>query len=167
MEFGGANSCFVDSIVQALSPSAYHVVDTNQHGLDLLEQRRAQLSTNLITHKDDCRSVSPTVAADVTFSVGLVEHFAPEDTRKAILSHFDATRPGGWVLISFPTPTWLYRTARSVVSALGLWRFPDERPLDRDEVVRTVSERGELVFETVLWPLIFTQHLVLAKKKAV
>src|SRR5262249_10578032 len=36
VEFGGANSCFLDRIVQEFHPVEYHVIDTNRHGLELL-----------------------------------------------------------------------------------------------------------------------------------
>src|SRR5688572_17935255 len=109
VEFGGANSCFLESIVRAVSPRAYHVIDNNQHGLDLLDRRRSKLKSQIYLHNGDCRVAQPEMQADMAFSVGLIEHFSPVDTRKAILTHFDAVRPGGMVLISFPTPTWLYR----------------------------------------------------------
>ena len=57
----------------------------------------------------------------------------------------------------------LYRIARFVLEGMGMWKFPDERPLDRDEVVNTVLERGEVVHEQLLFPLILTQHLVVAR----
>ncbi len=103
--------------------------------------------------------------ADLVFSIGLVEHFDPEQTRKAVLAHFDASRKGGLVIISFPTPTLLYLAARSIIEALGMWKFPDERPLQREEVVSAVRERGEVAFEKTLWPLIPTQHVVVARSR--
>jgi hypothetical protein len=45
-----------------------------------------------------------------------------------------------------------------------MWLFPDERPLLRDEVLQTVSELGEIVFEKTLWPLVLTQHLIMVRK---
>jgi D-lactate dehydrogenase len=38
------------------------------------------------------------------FSVGLVEHFGPEGTRKAIQTHFDLLWEGVYAIVSFPTP---------------------------------------------------------------
>jgi hypothetical protein len=85
-------------------------------------------------------------------------------TRRAILAHFDILKPGGYAIISFPTPTLLYRTARGITEMLGLWRFPDERPLENAEVLRTVAERGDVIFEKTLWPLVFTQRFIVARK---
>jgi 2-polyprenyl-3-methyl-5-hydroxy-6-metoxy-1,4-benzoquinol methylase len=67
-------------------------------------------------------------AADVVFSVGLIEHFDQSGTNAMIRAHFKALKPAGCAIISFPTPTWLYRAAPRLAETLGLWKFPDERP---------------------------------------
>ena len=46
----------------------------------------------------------------------------------------------------------------------GLWNFPDERPLRRDEAIGALRGLGEIVFEKTLRPLVLTQHLVVVKK---
>ena len=102
--------------------------------------------------------------ADVVFSVGLVEHFHQAETRAAVLAHFDAVRAGGIVILTFPTPTLLYRASRKAIEAAGQWKFPDERPLQASEVLAAVRERGEILFEKILWPLVLTQYLVAARK---
>jgi putative flippase GtrA len=163
VEIGGANSCFLDRIVGEFSPAAYHVVDTNEYGLELLERRLHGIPT-VHLHKQDVMKLSMPEAADVVMSIGLVEHFDPVGTRRAILAHFDILKPGGYAIISFPTPTLLYRTARGITEMLGLWRFPDERPLENAEVLRTVAERGDVIFEKTLWPLVFTQRFIVARK---
>ncbi len=165
VEIGGANSCFLDRIVRDIAPREYHVLDTNRHGLDLLEKRTADSAAPVVCHQEDVLQPGIRMQADIVFSIGLIEHFDPAGTRKAIETHFDLLKPGGWALISFPTPTWLYRIARGLVSAMGLWRFPDERPLQREEVFATVSRQGEVVFEKLLWPLVFTQRVMLVRKR--
>ncbi len=81
--------------------------------------------------------------ADVVFSIGLIEHFDPAGTRQAIEAHFALLKPGGYAIISYPTPTWLYRAARTLTEAAGLWKFHDEhvrcektRSSRRDEGLR-------------------------------
>ena len=90
----------------------------------------------------------------------------PEETRQAVLAHFDAVRPGGTVVITFPTPTLLYRIARTCIELIGMWKFHDERPLYPAEVIAAVKERGEVVLRKTLWPLILTQHLIVAKRRS-
>jgi putative flippase GtrA len=160
VEFGGANSCFLETIRLEIAPRGYHVVDTNAYGLSLLKGRGVE------THQQDCRTAVLDLEADVVFSIGLVEHFDPENTRQAIASHFALLKPGGCAIISFPTPTWLYRAARAVAEAAGAWKFHDERPLDRAEVMAAASPFGTVEFEKVLWPIVFTQRLMVFRKRA-
>ncbi|MDQ2844614.1 MAG: glycosyltransferase [Acidobacteriota bacterium] len=164
VEIGGANSCFLDGIERAIRPGSYHVIDTNAYGLDLLRQRSAAYDGRVHLHQHSVLEPTLPFQADAVMSIGLIEHFAPAETRRAVLAHFDMLKPGGYALISFPTPTWLYRAARGLTEAVGAWKFPDERPLNREEVLAAVRERGEVVYEKVLWPLILTQRLLVVQK---
>jgi SAM-dependent methyltransferase len=167
VEIGGANSCFIDAILAEFRPSSYEVVDTNEYGLSLLRQRFPR-STALGLHRESVLALPPSISgADIVFSVGLVEHFDPRGTARAVQAHLQAVRPGGLVLITFPTPTWLYRVARWALEALGLWKFPDERPLRPEEVRRAIySAGGEVLEERTLWPLVLTQHAMVARRTA-
>jgi hypothetical protein len=48
--------------------------------------------------------------------------------------------------------------------AAGVWRFHDERPLLREEVLEAVGDRGRLLHEQVLWPIVFTQRLMVFER---
>lgn len=166
VEIGGANSCFLDAIVQRVPCRSYDVVDTNQYGLSLLAGRvHQQAATVVRLHQQSVLDLSLAMSADIVFSVGLVEHFAPVETRAAILAHFDLLRPGGTVIVTFPTPTLLYRMTRRLIEAVGMWKFPDERPLQPDEVIAAIGQRGDVVWQKTLWPLMLTQHLIVARKR--
>ncbi len=164
LEIGGANSCFLNSILKEVRPSSYEIVDTNQYGLSLLE-RRIPAGSPVRLRNESVFHLGNTAQADLVFSVGLIEHFNPLETRMAVLAHFDALRRGGIAIISFPTPTWLYRSARRTLELLNLWRFPDERPLRTAEVLAHITEVGDVLYQTTLWPLILTQHVIVARKK--
>jgi SAM-dependent methyltransferase len=165
VEIGGANSCFIDAILAQFRPASYDVVDTNEYGLSLLRQR-FEANSAIGLHRESVLALPPSISgADVVFSVGLVEHFDPRGTRRAVQAHLGAVRPGGLAVMTFPTPTRLYRAARGALEALGLWRFPDERPLRPDEVRRAVeSAGGEVLEERTLWPLVLTQHVMVARR---
>ncbi len=165
IEVGGANSCFMDAILAKNRCGSYHVVDTNRYGLSLLEQRVGR-SEVIRLHEQSVLEMSLNIEADIVFSVGLVEHFDPVETRRAILAHFDVLRPGGIAIITFPTPTLLYRTARRLLEAFGMWKFPDERPLRLTEVAAAVGERGNVLELKMMWPLILTQQVIVASKVA-
>ncbi len=157
-EIGGANSCFLDAIQRDIHPREYHVIDTNAYGLSLLRDR------NVIPHQESVLALALDLQADAVFSIGLIEHFDRAGTRKAVASHFSLIRPGGCAIISFPTPTLLYRVARWLAEAAGAWKFHDERPLSRDEVLAAAEEFGILEFEKILWPIVFTQCLMVFRK---
>lgn len=164
VEIGAGNSCFLDAIRREIAPGEYHVIDNNQYGLDLL-RRRIGKDPAVFMYCQDVRKLDLDLKADLVFSVGLIEHFREADTRKAVRAHFDLLRPNGVAILSFPTPTWLYRAARRCLELLGLWRFPDERPLQREEVAAAIEPESEILFEKVLWPLVFTQRLIVARKR--
>ena len=164
LEIGGANSCFMDRILAEVECRSYDVADTNSYGLSLLEKRLAPGSP-VHLHEQSVLALSLDLQADVVFSVGLVEHFDVATTRQAVLAHFDVLKPGGIAIITFPTPTLLYRITRSLIEALGMWKFLDERPLQPSEVAATVRERGEILYTKTLWPLILTQYLIVARKR--
>jgi SAM-dependent methyltransferase len=162
-ELGGANSCFFDRIQAELRPRQYHVVDSNQVGLDRLRQRSGARA-DVFLHHDDVLQLTLPTPMDLVFSVGLIEHFDPVGTQRAVRAHFDLLKPGGIAVITFPTPTWLYRAARCAVERSGAWRFPDERPLRLAEVLAVAAPYGQPLFQTLLWPIVFTQYLVVWRK---
>src|SRR5262249_17358405 len=133
VEFGGANSCFLDRILRETGCRRYDVVDNNRYGLELLKPRAAAGAVVRL-HLRSVLDLPLDIQADLVFSVGLIEHFDPAGTARAVQAHFDILRPGGTAIITFPTPTLLYRATRAIIEALGMWAFPDERPLDPAEV---------------------------------
>jgi SAM-dependent methyltransferase len=165
VEIGGANSCFIDSIMAAIETRLYDVIDTNEFGLSLLARRFGEAG-KVGLFRQSVLALAYDRPADLVFSVGLVEHFMPAETRAAVLAHFDALRPGGTLILTFPTPTLLYRVTRKLIEMCGMWKFPDERPLQPGEVLAAIRERGEILYRKTLWPQILTQHLVVARKFA-
>ena len=162
-EIGGANSCFYDRMRQAYPYARYAVIDNNAVGLDLLRER-CHGDRLLTTYQEDVlRLMDGIEQADIVYSVGLIEHFTPADTATAVRKHFACARPGGLVIITFPTPTWLYRTTRALAEWLGGWRFPDERPLSLDEVTGEASRSGTILETRVNWAIVLTQGIVVAR----
>lgn len=158
-EIGGANSCFVDFICDNLPVAKYHIVDANAYGLSLLSEKspKTQLTSELA---DVLTPYSSDEKFDIVYSVGLIEHFNKADTRIAIDGHFDRCKPGGMVLITFPTPTVLYRTIRSVAEGINRWSFPDERPLKFDEVRNACEKHGKVLHESINWAIGLTQGYI-------
>jgi len=119
LELGGANSCFIDRVLQEVRPAHYDVIDNNQFGLDLLRSRYAGDDRVSIRWADVLAMPEPECHYDIVYSVGLIEHFDPVGTAKIVSTHFSYLRPGGTAVITFPTPTWLYRTVRGLAELTG------------------------------------------------
>jgi hypothetical protein len=159
-ELGGANSCFYDAIRAAYPDSEYTAIDNNDLGLRLLADRTSQEPRTRTMLYDVTSMPAGLVQADIVFSVGLIEHFTPIQTASVIRAHFSCAAPGALVVITFPTPTWLYRATRALAEAAGLWRFPDERPLSFHEVTAEVRHHGSVLTTFINWPVVLTQGVV-------
>lgn len=163
VEYGGANSCFFDSIYSNIRPSEYHIVDTNQLGVDHFN-RRIDGMLNIFTHVEDVATFDSAEKVDLCFSVGLIEHFDEPGTQMMIERHFHIVKPGGIVILTFPTPTWLYKVSRFVSESINKWIFHDERALRYPEVAQSVEAHGRILEKRIIWPIFFTQyHLVIRK----
>jgi SAM-dependent methyltransferase len=165
-ELGGGDSSFYHRFDHEFNPLAYYVIDLNDTGLRRLKARLPD-DSNVHLQKEDVLELRSYLAADIVFSVGLIEHFEPPDTRRAVETHLRVLRPGGLALISFPTPTILYRVARAVAELTGQWIFHDERPIDIPEVKSAVHSGGEVVSETINWAIVLTQAVMLVRKHPV
>ncbi|MEI6533952.1 MAG: class I SAM-dependent methyltransferase [Verrucomicrobiaceae bacterium] len=166
VELGGANSCFYEQLSSALQPATYDVVDNNELGLEAFRKKMPADASSAAYSLDVLSDCTGSLANgyDLCFSVGLVEHFAPEDTMRAVATHFNFLKPGGIALITYPTPTWLYRLTRAVAELSGQWIFWDERPLREDEVLRAVKPHGEVLKTGINWPIFLTQGFVVVRK---
>lgn len=164
MEFGGGNSCFYELFDATFQPKAYYIIDNNQVGLDEFSRRIGKRENTYLINRD-ILDPGLKVECDIVFSVGLIEHFSVENTRKAILSHFSVLKRGGILILGFPTPTFLYKITRKISELLGLWIFHDERPLKIGEVLDTVDQHGDLLEKKVIWPIFLTQAMLVIKKR--
>lgn len=168
-ELGGANSCFAKGIINAISPKFFTAIDNNSYGLELLKKRFSKNTKKINTLFADVLTLSDTNnglknRSDIVFSVGLIEHFNECETKLCIDSHFFSVKPGGIVLITFPTPTLLYRIIRIMAEMLGIWEFPDERPLKFEEVIAACNSHGRILHRSINWKIGLTQgYLVYAR----
>jgi len=157
-EIGGANSCFLEGICADIRPTSYHVDDLNEFGLSLLERKRGSIDCSLTYERSDVLdNYTSSTRFDIVYSVGLIEHFHPEGTARAVVNHFARCNSGGVVLITFPTPTVLYRTIRRLAEKAGKWSFPDERPLHFSEVTSTCERYGIVLHKSINWAIGLTQ----------
>jgi SAM-dependent methyltransferase len=164
IELGGANSCFFDALRENIAFGNYTIVDNNAVGLELF-QRTHPGADKVSLLNQDILHLQVGRQADVVFSVGLIEHFSKEDTARAIRTHLDLLKPQGVAIISFPTPTWLYRFIRHIAELTGSWSFPDERPLCVEEVSLALGEECIILRAEILWCIGLTQAMLAIRKK--
>jgi SAM-dependent methyltransferase len=164
-ELGGANSCFFEGVREKIKPAQYYIIDNNQFGLDEF-QKRIRNSDNVFLYNKDILNMESNLKLDIIFSVGLIEHFSVENTKKAVMAHFKMLKPNGIAIISFPTPTFLYRITRFLSEVLGLWIFHDERPLSGQEVSDAVKDNGTILYEKIIWPIFLTQKIMVIRNSS-
>ena len=162
LELGGGNSSFCDTLKRRLRARSYTVVDSNPRGIELFRRKHPGPETTAV-QSDIFSGLDGVSPADLVFSVGLVEHFPPEKTEAAVRRHFELAKPGGLVLITFPTATPCYRLIRRAAEALGLWRFPDERPLPLDGTAGLCGRYGTVLTKRLNRVILLTQGVVLAR----
>ena len=109
-----------------LTGHCYIAVDYNRKGLDKLAERIKDESLRMI-ETDLLSQPLPEASGDLVMSFGLIEHFNSADTARMIKTHFDLLSDNGYCLITFPTPTVLYRIIRNISEIAGVWIFHDER----------------------------------------
>ena len=102
---------------------------------------------------------------DFVYSVGLIEHFDKEIQRNVIKNHFEMCKDGGYVLLTFPTPTLKYRVCRKIMEGIGVWQFYDEVPLFVDKIKDDLLFYGKIIDLRINRKLALTQSIVLIKKK--
>jgi len=162
-ELGGGNSAFLPAFGARYPLARLTAVDNCPLGLQLAAARMAGSARLRVVDADLREPVVERLGADVVFSVGLIEHFEPADTARIVRAHFDHARPGGLVVMTFPTPTWLYRAARVAAERAGAWMFPDERPLACEEVTREAARYGDVLEVAINWAIVLTQGIVVAR----
>ena len=169
-ELGGANSCFFDRIYETVNPKQYTVIDNNEYGLSLFREKCRTMQNVSAIHLNlnapqEILSKEVSSTADLVFSAGLIEHFDKTGTANVISSHFAMAKPGGIVLITFPTPTKKYLFFRRCMERLGVWKFYDERPLLPEEVVSAAEPYGVLQEQILLGKMPLTQFLLVFQKR--
>lgn len=162
-ELGGANSCFARNFCENSSVKRYHIVDSNKIGLSMF--KGSYPGTRFTVELDDIiLPYSNDEHFDLVFSVGLIEHFQSTDIETVVQAHFARCKINGHVLITFPTPTWLYKFCRTCLTMIGRWDFPDELPLEMNKARSLIQNFGVVRYESITWSIGLTQGLFLVEK---
>jgi SAM-dependent methyltransferase len=164
IEFGGGNSCFFGVLNTEFKPEKYIILDNNMisHKRFLKENDGC---TNVYLVNGDALYPPLKIKADLVFSVGLIEHFTWEDTVKIIDSHLDVLCKDGILILSFPTPTLLYKLTRKSIELTGKWIFHDERPIKLEDIITILKDKTQILDTKIIWPIFLTQAMVVVRKK--
>jgi len=168
LEIGGGNSCVFKMIAELVHPERYGVLDKNEKSLQLLQRKTRGFFLKPEIISGDILKMDETFREqfDLVFSIGLIEHFSEDDTQKAVQHHLDCVKPGGFLILFFPTSTLLYRITRYLAEELKLWIFFDERPVRIKELSRVISQNNVSVLESgIIYPMILTQSYIVMKKE--
>ncbi|MDR1873232.1 MAG: class I SAM-dependent methyltransferase [Deltaproteobacteria bacterium] len=163
VELGGGDSCFMKYILDKNQNLKYYIVDNNKVAINKISSEYSN-NNNIVPVYADILSTQLSFNADFVLSVGLIEHFNIENTAKCIKYHFDSVKKGGKILITFPTPTLLYKIIRYSAEILNIWMFPDERPLLKDEVFNEIYKYGNILDYKTTYLIGLTQIIVIAQK---
>lgn len=147
--------------------ASYSVIDNNKAGLAAFRGQDAPVPTPTydidILKAEVPEAIKDLGGVDVVISLGLIEHFSPKDTARVIDYHFDIAKSDGIIIMTFPTPTLLYRLARGGLEVANAWGFTDERPLLGSEVRGAADARGRLLRAGIHYKIILTQGYVVYK----
>jgi hypothetical protein len=166
IELGGANSCFYNAIKQTLQPKSFTIVDNNEFGLKQFAKNNSlDKHTSLI--QADVLNLQIKQNADFVYSIGLIEHFTSEEAQTIIANHSECLKQNGLVVISFPTPTFLYKITRKLSEILRLWIFHDEQPIPMKKAINVFEKHFDILETKILWPIFLTQGFLVGRKKKI
>ena len=169
LEIGGGNSCFLDGLMERFDFGEYRILDNSSEGMRLARERFAPAFGNRVQYveADVFESSADLIGRfDVVLSVGLIEHFSDDEIVRLTRLHTEFAKPDGLIVIAVPTPTIFYRIVRGGAELLGIWQFPDERPIERRRLVSLMSAAGlEITSQHTFWSQLLTQALVTGKKR--
>ncbi len=166
VELGGADSCFYETAKKIFPLKSFCIIDNSIVGLENFKKLHQGEGVEIkLSNCDLLNDKVEIEKADLCYSLGLIEHFNKKNTAKVIGAHFDCVQPNGYTMISFPTPTFKYRTVRRIMEILGVWQFWDERPLLCGEVEKVIKNYGVIVDKCLMKRMPLTQMLYLIKKK--
>ena len=141
------------------------IVDSNKRILAVSKRLFKSARFNVKFLCEDLFKLNLGKQFDIVHSAGLVEHFGGVMKSKVFGVHERFTKPGGHCLIFAPTPSTSYKIFRGLMELAGLWKFTDEVPMTKYQLVREIRRTGLKVVKTDdCWNYYLTENGILAKK---
>jgi SAM-dependent methyltransferase len=142
LEFGCGTGYVNLYLSRRFSTRGITAIDKSPAMLDITRSVLARVGCRKSLVHGDFLQVELPCQYDLVHSQGVIEHFSGPLRLELLRRHFLATRPGGWCIVFFPTPSASYRMCRPLLRAAGLWGFHDEVPLKARDVIREMTRVG-------------------------
>ena len=118
--------------------SACFALDLSPQAIRVVNQISPSYKTSIASALD---LPLPAAYFDLSFSIGLIEHFTRAQATQMMQEKVRVTRPGGWVGVMVPWQSSIYNLI--VRRAFGkYWPFGDEDPFHRAELAKMLVEIG-------------------------
>jgi SAM-dependent methyltransferase len=118
--------------------SACYALDISPEAIRLVNQISPSYHTSIASAFN---LPLPDIYFDLSFSIGLIEHFTRAEATRMMLEKVRVTKPGGWVGVMVPWASSVYNLV--VRRAFGkYWPFGEEDPFHRAELARLLVETG-------------------------
>ena len=138
LEVGCGSARTLHYLNQTYTKSSCYALDLSPQAIDVVRE----ISPGFLTGVASATEL-PLVkdSFDVSFSIGLIEHFTREVAAQMVSEKIRVTRPGGLVGIVVPWQSSVYNLI--VRKAFGKhWPFGDENPFHRRELAEFMGQLG-------------------------
>jgi 2-polyprenyl-3-methyl-5-hydroxy-6-metoxy-1,4-benzoquinol methylase len=142
----------------------YCIIDNNKYGLLLSRNKFKNYNNIVFLDHDVTQKVKSDLKYGFVLSIGVIEHFQDEILQKVIHNHCSFVERGGYLILSYPTPTIIYKSIRKILEISNNWLFFDEVPLLYNDISQFIPNNFTIIKRQTLWFNLLTQELLILKK---
>ncbi|MBI9109084.1 MAG: class I SAM-dependent methyltransferase [Spirochaetales bacterium] len=165
LEFGCGTGYTNKWLCQRFNVKKLSLIDLNTRMLNVAKGTLSEVQCEKEFINMDFFSVETDEKYDIVHSQGVIEHFETEKRIELLKKHCDSTKPQGYCIIYFPTPSNPYRFFKKAAEILGVWKFTDEVPLRSTVVVDEMKSFGFTpVKSNLFWRSFLTEEGVIFKR---
>ncbi len=164
LELGAGSGYNSYNIAMRFRASKVTLVDLNDKALEASKKIFGK-NTKLTLVKENVLKFESDERYDLVHSQGLIEHFQGSDLKTLIDIHIKHAKKGGYIVIFYPTPSFVYRFLRKGLEIFNAWIFTDEVPLKKEQLLPLINKNKIEVLNIMkILKLYFTEEGLLLKK---
>lgn len=118
------------------------LVDFNKDMLETTKNTLENINCKKSFLNKDFFEINLSDKYNLVHSAGVIEHLKKTKRLELLKKHYKTTKPGGFCMVYFPTPTRSYRLFRKIHEKLNSWKFHDEVPLKKERVIEEMKDFG-------------------------